>query len=253
MRAHIDREISIEELASNYGYSKFHFSREFRKAIGVSPNEYWAALRMEHSLSELERSRSIVNAHLKTGYQSTGAFASSFKKATGFTPGQYREEVQKLSMWSNAKEYEGKSDVIYTHYSFDKKDPATFQRHTLAVLCHTPEDFTGIIFFGMFSKPMPSGSPVVGKAMTKNNRRCIIDQIPNGEYYALVCAIKGNANPMTYFLPKYWLRDLHRTPYVFPLETDTEIELTLREALPTDPAIPTNPVKLLVDVLRKNG
>jgi hypothetical protein len=55
---------------------------------------------------------------------------------------------------------------------------------------------------------------------------------------------------LTYFLPKYWLRDLHRTPYTFPLEADTEIELSLREALSTDPAIPLNPVKLLIEAMR---
>jgi hypothetical protein len=102
----------------------------------------------------------------------------------------------------------------------------------------------------MFPKPMPSGSPIIGKAMTKTDGLFVINQIPNGEYYPLVCAIRGNANPLTYFLPKFWLRDLQRIPYFFPLEADTEIELTLREILPTDPAIPLNPVKLLVEAIR---
>jgi AraC-like DNA-binding protein len=251
MREHVDRGISIEELADRYGYSKFHFSREFKKAIGVTPNEYWAALRMERSISELGRSGSIVNAHLKTGYRSTGTFVSSFQKNTGFTPGGYREEIQKLSIWKDAKNYEEKSDVIYTHYSFDKKNPAAFQKHALSVVCNLPEDFKGLLFLGMFSKPMPNEPPIVGKAMTKTSGRFVIDRIPNGEYYALVCAIKRDANPLTYFLPKNWLRDLDRTPHVFPLEADTEIELTLREELSTDPAIPINPVKLLVDAIRK--
>ncbi|MDR2107899.1 MAG: AraC family transcriptional regulator [Coriobacteriales bacterium] len=250
MREHTDRELSIEELANRYGYSKFHFSREFKKAIGVSPNEYWAALKMEQSLSDLERSGSILNAHLKTGYQSTGTFTTSFQKATGFTPGQYQEEIKKLSIWNEVKEYEGRSDKIYTHWSFDKNDPATLQKHRLLVTCQVPDDFRGLLFLGMFPKPMPSGSPVIGKAMTKTGRPFIIDQIPNGEYYALVCAIKGNTNPLTYFLPKYWLRDLDRTPYVFPLEQDTKIELALREIDPTDPAIPLNPVRLLVQAMR---
>ena len=99
MREHIDRAISIEELAGRYGYSKYYFSREFKKALGVTPNEYWAALRIERSLAELEHSSSILNAHLKTGYQSTGTFASSFQKSTGFTPGQYQDEIQKLSIY----------------------------------------------------------------------------------------------------------------------------------------------------------
>ena len=31
---------------------------------------------------------------------------------------------------------------------------------------------------------------------------------------------------------------------------DTEIEFTLRESVPTDPAIPISPVKLLVEAIR---
>jgi methylphosphotriester-DNA--protein-cysteine methyltransferase len=83
MREHTDRNLSIEELADKYGYSKFHFSREFKKVIGVSPNEYWAALKMEQSLSALARSHSIINAHLKTGYQSTGTFTTSLSRNRG--------------------------------------------------------------------------------------------------------------------------------------------------------------------------
>jgi AraC-like DNA-binding protein len=250
MREHNDRDLSVESLAEVFGYSKFHFSREFKKILGVSPNEYWAALKMERSLSELERSPSILNAHLNTGYQSTGTFHSSFQKSTGFTPGEYQAEIEKLNLFNEAKTYEGKSDKVFTHYSFDRKDPATLQLHTLSVVCHMPGDFKGLIFVGMFTTPMPNKAPVLGKAMTKTHR-CKIDQIPDGEYYALVCAIRSNTNPLHYFLPKYWLRDLQRTPYQFPLEADAEVEFTLRETLPTDPAIPFNPVKLLVAAMKR--
>lgn len=45
MRENKNQGLSIEELAEHFGYSKFHFSREFKKKMGASPNEYWAALR----------------------------------------------------------------------------------------------------------------------------------------------------------------------------------------------------------------
>ncbi|MDR3224795.1 MAG: AraC family transcriptional regulator [Clostridiales Family XIII bacterium] len=251
MREHTERNQTVEEIAEIFGYSKFHFSREFKKNIGVTPNEYWAALKMEQSLSELERSSSILNAHLKTGYQSTGTFTSSFQKSTGFTPGEYQEEIEKRNLYNEAKSYEGKSDKVFTHYSFDRNDPSTMQKHTLSVICHMPDDFKGLIFVGIFTTPMPNKPPVLGKAMTRTNR-CVVDQIPDGEYYPMVCAIRSNTNPLHYFLPKYWLRDLQRTTYRFPLEADSEIEFTLRETLPTDPAIPFNPVKLLVNAMKRD-
>ena len=250
MREHADRDLSIEELAARYGYSKFHFSREFKKAIGVTPNEYWAAVKMERSLAELQRSSSILNAHLRAGYQSTGTFVTAFHKATGFTPGQYKEELRKLHILSEAKRYEREGGRTYTHYSFNRNDPQTYQAHRLEVSCHMPDDFKGLIFVGMFTKPLPAEAPILGKAMTRTNR-CVIDQIPDGEYYVLACAIRSSANPLVYFQSKHWLRDLCRTPYYFPLEADTEVRLALREEDPTDPAIPLSPVKLLVDALRR--
>lgn len=70
MREHTERRISVEELAGKFQLQQIPFlcSREFKKIIGVTPNEYWAALKMEQSLYELERT-SLLKAHLNTGYQ----------------------------------------------------------------------------------------------------------------------------------------------------------------------------------------
>lgn len=249
MRDHTGREVSVEELASDFGYSKFHFSREFKKIIGVSPNEYWAALKMEQSLYELERA-SLLRAHLNTGYQSTGTFVTSFKKNTGLTPGEYQDEIQKLSMYTEAKNFEKHGNRILTHYSFDKNNLETVQNKALHITCNLPYNFKGLVFVGIFKKPMPTGAPIVGKAMVKTNQ-CVIDHIPNGEYYALACAINSDENPLIYFQPKKWLRDIHREAYHFPLKSDTHIEFTLRESDLTDPAIPVNLLKLLTGALHK--
>ncbi|GHV02508.1 AraC family transcriptional regulator [Clostridia bacterium] len=250
MREHTDREISVEELADRFGYSKFHFSREFKKLIGVTPNEYWGALKMERSLVELSRSSSILQGQLNTGYQSTGTFSSAFLKSTGFTPGQYQEEMKKLSLYKATKEFEQKEKSVITHYAFNKRNPATVQNKKLFVTCHMPEGFKGIIFVGLFLKPFSSQVPILGKALLKTNQ-CIIDRIPNGDYYPMACSIRSSMNPFSYFHLDKQLRDLHRTPLRFPLETDTEISFTLREILPTDPAISFSPIKLLINALKR--
>lgn len=250
MREHSDRELSIEDLAEQFGYSKFHFSREFKKIIGVTPNEYWAALKMEQSLLELQRSSSILNAQLKTGYQSSGTFSTNFLKTTGLTPNQYKKEMKKFGLFNTIKAHEAKESSILTHYSFDRKNIETFQKHKLNITCNTPKDFKGTIFVGLFEKPLPNVAPIIGKALFKNNN-CVIDQIPNGEYYPLCCAIRNSLNPLDYFFLKNALRDLHRTPICFPLEQDSEIYFNLRDPLPTDPAIPTNLIKLVVDALTR--
>ncbi|MDR3318940.1 MAG: hypothetical protein LBS99_05825 [Clostridiales bacterium] len=103
----------------------------------------------------------------------------------------------------------------------------------------------------MFKKPLPNEAPVLGKAMTRGVNKCVIDQIPDGEYYTLACAIKRSVNPLNYFFLNNALRDLQRTSVRFPLEEDTEVFLTLRDRIPTDPAITINPVKLLVAAIRR--
>lgn len=252
MREHTDRELAVAELAEKFGYSKFHFSREFKKLIGITPNEYWAALKMERSLLELNRSSSILSAQLKTGYQSIGTFSSSFLKMTGLTPGQYQNEMQKLGLYHVVKSHEDSKQSIFTHYSFNKKDTSALQEKVLSITCNIPESFKGIIFVGLFEKPLPISAPIIGKTLIKTTH-CTIDRIPNGEYYPLSCAIRSSLNPLDYFFLNHALRDLHRTPVRFPLKNDTEISFTLRKPLPTDPAIPMNPVKLLVDALKSKN
>lgn len=249
MREHTDRNLSVAELAQKFGYSKFHFSREFKKLIGVTPNEYWAALKMERSLLELSRSSSIINAQLKTGYQSTGTFSSSFLKTTGLTPGQYQNEIKKLGLFDIVKSHEDSGQSIITHYSFNRKDASALQEKVLSITCNAPEDFKGIIFVGLFEKPLPTSAPIVGKALIKT-AHCIIDQVPNGEYYLLSCAVRGSLNPLDYFFLNNAPRVMHEMPIRFPLENDTEISLTLRDPLPIDPPIPMNPIKLFVDALK---
>ena len=250
MRDHPERDTSIEQLAGRYGYSKYHFSREFKKILGVSPNEYWAALKMEQSFIELEHS-SILNAQLKVGYQSTGTFATSFRKITGLTPSQYKEELENWHMCRHVKEYEEKGERIYTHYSFDRKDLSTMQANNLTVTCKFQGDFAGWIFVGLYPKFLSIGAPVLGKALYKTNR-CIIDQIPNGEHYLGAFAIPSSNNLLTYFQSKFWLREFYRDVIRFPLEAPQQIEFVLREQKPTDLALTLNPMKLLFEAMRQD-
>ncbi|MDR3318939.1 MAG: AraC family transcriptional regulator [Clostridiales bacterium] len=138
MRDHADREYTVEEVSRHFGYSKFYFSKEFKKSIGVTPNEYWAALKMENSLSELHRSVSLLNAQIKSGYQSTGTFSTNFLQATGFTPGEYKRELKELDIFNEAKTFEESGKGVMTHYSFNRHNPATRQKHVLRVTCALP-------------------------------------------------------------------------------------------------------------------
>jgi AraC-like DNA-binding protein len=46
MREHIFEELKIEDIAEYFGYSKFYFSHEFKKIMGVSAGEYISSLKI---------------------------------------------------------------------------------------------------------------------------------------------------------------------------------------------------------------
>ena len=84
-------EIRIEELAGVAGLSRAHFSREFSKAFGESPQSYLLTRRLERAASLLcSTDRSVSDICMMVGLQSVGSFTTSFKRAFGMTPTAYR-------------------------------------------------------------------------------------------------------------------------------------------------------------------
>jgi AraC-like DNA-binding protein len=84
-------QIDVGDMARAAGLSRAHFSREFRRAFGESPRAYLLTRRLERSAALLRHTdRSVIDVCLDVGLQSVGSFTTSFKKAYGVTPTQYR-------------------------------------------------------------------------------------------------------------------------------------------------------------------
>lgn len=91
MRAHLDANMSLDELAGLVGVSRFHFCNAFRVATGVAPYAYLTALRMEAAKVLLrDHRRAVLDVAFAVGYRSQSAFSCVFRKAVGLTPSQYR-------------------------------------------------------------------------------------------------------------------------------------------------------------------
>src|SRR5918993_2954147 len=83
--------LDVDDLAAAAGLSRAHFSREFRKAFGVSPHAYLLTRRLERAAALLRNTdRSVVDVCMSVGLQSVGSFTTSFKRAFGVTPTGYR-------------------------------------------------------------------------------------------------------------------------------------------------------------------
>jgi AraC family transcriptional regulator len=93
MREHIAEDFSLEQLAALAGLSKFYFTRLFKSAMGMSPSRYLLTLRMDEARRLLrETKRSVVDVALDVGYANPSHFARFFRRETGLSPSDYRQQ-----------------------------------------------------------------------------------------------------------------------------------------------------------------
>jgi AraC-like DNA-binding protein len=78
---------SISSLARSLDVSHAHLSREFRRAVGMSPLGYLHHLRSGEALARLSSGERIVDASLDVGYNDLSRFYKQFRKSTTRTPG----------------------------------------------------------------------------------------------------------------------------------------------------------------------
>jgi AraC-like DNA-binding protein len=83
--------LGVDDLAGAAGLSRAHFSREFRRAFGVSPHAYLLTRRLERAAALLRTTDdSVADICLAVGLQGLGSFTTSFKRTYGMTPTAYR-------------------------------------------------------------------------------------------------------------------------------------------------------------------
>jgi AraC-like DNA-binding protein len=83
--------LDVDDLASAAGLSRFHFSREFRRAFGESPHAYLLTRRLERAAALLRTTdRSVAEICFAVGLRSVGSFTTSFTRTFGKPPTAYR-------------------------------------------------------------------------------------------------------------------------------------------------------------------
>ena len=87
----IDRQCSIEELAAEAAFSRFHFQRIFRALTGESVTELVRRLRLERAAHRLRgEDVTVIEVAIDAGYESAEAFSRAFRRACGMSPSRYR-------------------------------------------------------------------------------------------------------------------------------------------------------------------
>lgn len=89
---HCTSKISLEEVASHAGFSKYHFSRIFKEYFEASFPEYVMKQRIKHAIELLENPNiSILNAALLSGFSSHSSFIRVFRQEMNCTPSDFRK------------------------------------------------------------------------------------------------------------------------------------------------------------------
>lgn len=91
IEASLARGVSLDELATEAGMSRFHFARAFRDTVGDPPHRYLTRCRIRRA-TELMRdpTLSLTDIALSVGYSSHSHFCTAFRSVLGRTPRQAR-------------------------------------------------------------------------------------------------------------------------------------------------------------------
>lgn len=183
--------ITLGDLASEVFVSRFHFSRMFAHATGVTPGRFLTAVRLfEAKRLLLTTSLNVSDIVCSVGYSSVGTFTSRFSRAVGLTPTQYREpQVAEL--------------LVAISPTLQRLPPLRTLR-AAGRSCASLQTGTGVLsmrldmpgdaapadtLVGLFADPVPQCGPVAfGGSAGMSSGELTIHGVPAGRWTAIAVA-----------------------------------------------------------------
>lgn len=100
-RHHAER-LTLEQVADQACLSKYHFSRLFHQAAGVTFQEYLAHVRIQRAreLMTTDPYRSVTRIALEAGFGTLRNCECLFKRVVGTSPSAYRAQVRAAQYFS---------------------------------------------------------------------------------------------------------------------------------------------------------
>jgi AraC family transcriptional regulator of adaptative response/methylated-DNA-[protein]-cysteine methyltransferase len=80
--------VTLSQLAKHTGYSSFHLQRMFKKALGISPQQYQASRRVSAFKTNLRKAK-VIDAAYDSGYSSSSRVSENATPQLGMTPASY--------------------------------------------------------------------------------------------------------------------------------------------------------------------
>lgn len=87
----IEKEINVDKIAKNVGYSKFYLNRIFFEYTGITIYKYLQSRRLTIAAEKLIKTNEpIIQIAYEAGYDSQQAFSFAFKQLYVYPPKVYR-------------------------------------------------------------------------------------------------------------------------------------------------------------------
>lgn len=96
MEAGIENQDNIREMAEAVFASKYHFIRQFKKGVGLTPHHFQIQNRIRKAQKMLPDALSLTDVALATGFYDQSHFIRHFRKMLGMTPREYIRACQTL-------------------------------------------------------------------------------------------------------------------------------------------------------------
>ena len=172
MHDKLGEPVTVDDMARAAMFSKFHFTRMFQRATGVSPARFLSAVRLRRAKHLLtSTSLTVVDISVMVGYNSVGTFSSRFSRSVGLSPTDYRKQGGYTYRIRTSDVRAGSADAA-----------------TVRGVIRPHHDRHGVVFAGLFRECVPEGRPV----------RCAVlpepgpfrfDNVPPGRWYLLAQSV----------------------------------------------------------------
>ena len=90
LHAHWNHNLSLSDLAREFGVSPSYLSRTFRRAFRVPPYAYHTQIRIDRAKELLISGRLPGDVAVATGFYDQSHFTTRFRRLVGVTPARYR-------------------------------------------------------------------------------------------------------------------------------------------------------------------
>ncbi|MFJ7219537.1 helix-turn-helix domain-containing protein [Amycolatopsis sp. NPDC098790] len=170
MQDNLGDRLTIDDLARAAMFSKFHFTRIFLRATGLSPGRFLSALRLAEAKRLLVTTGiSVADISHQVGYNSVGTFSARFSGSVGHSPSAYRQ-------------LRGRCPEI-AERAEEPASEASLRGH---VRCTRGAD-CGPVFLGLFPAKITEGHPGRHAILSGPGTYALTD-VPTGCWYVIAHA-----------------------------------------------------------------